>query len=172
MNAASLSLAALNAMTPIDFTAALGDIYEESPWVARAAAALRPFADRAALASAMAEAMRAADPARQLALLRAHPELGQRRGLTPHSATEQHERGLDRLDDGAAQRLAALNAAYRERFGFPFIVAVRGQRDMAAILHALQQRLAATPEQERRIALAEVEKIAGFRLEHRIGADA
>jgi 2-oxo-4-hydroxy-4-carboxy-5-ureidoimidazoline decarboxylase len=165
-----LNIAALNAMEPADFIDALGDIYEHARWVAAAAAALRPFAGGEELAAAMARIVREADPARQMALLRAHPELGARGRLAPESAIEQRERGIGELAEDQARRLEALNTAYRERFGYPFIIAVRGQRDVTAIMHACERRLAATAEQERRTALEEVEKIAGFRLARRLAA--
>ena len=172
MSADGPDIATLNAMAREDFVAALGDIYEHAAWVAEAAAPLRPFGDRDALAAAMARIVRDADPALQTALLRAHPELGHRGPLAPESADEQRAQGIDRLAADEAARLAALNAAYRERFGFPFIIAVRGQRDMAAIMTALERRLAGTPDDERRIALAEVCRIAGFRLARRVAAPA
>ena len=103
---------------------------------------------------------------RQLRLLQAHPMLAQSRTgtLTAASAAEQAGIGLDRLAADETAVLDALNRAYRARFGFPFIIAVRGQRDRAAILAALQSRVGNAPDQERASALAEVAKIARFRL--------
>lgn len=172
MSTARLDIATLNAMDQADFVKALGDIYEYAGWVAEAAAPLRPFASRDELAAALARIVRDADLALQMALLRAHPELGKRGPLAPESASEQRERGIDQLAAEEAGRLAALNAAYRERFGFPFIIAVRGQPDMATIMAALERRLSGTAHEERRIALAEVDKIAGFRLARRISTPA
>lgn len=163
-----LDIATLNAMSAEAFAATLGDIYEHAPWVAAAAAARRPFATPAALEAAMSAIVRAAGIERQTTLLRSHPELGESHALAPESAREQRERGLDRLDRAQSRHLAALNAAYRARFGFPFIVAVRGQKDMTAIVAALERRMAAPPDAERDTALDEVVKIAGFRLARRI----
>ena len=168
MSERRLGIATLNAMSGADFVAALGDIYEHAPWVAEAAASHRPFRDAAALAACMAQVVREADGARQLALLRAHPELGQGGPLAPESAREQRERGIDRLAGEKVLRLATLNAAYRERHGFPFIIAVGAQRDFDAILLAAERRLANAMEEERRIALGEVEKIAALRLARRL----
>lgn len=167
MSERRLGIATLNAMSGADFVAALGDIYEHAPWVAEAAVSRRPFRDVAELAACMAQVVSEADAARQLALLRAHPELGQSGPLAPESAREQRAGGIDRLAGATAQRLAALNAAYRERHGFPFIIAVGGQRDLDAIMAAAERRVANAPEEERRAALLEVEKIAVLRLARR-----
>ncbi len=166
----TVSLAALNAMDAPDFTAALGGIFEHSPWIAAAAHAMRPFADVAALHGAMVAVVDAAGAERQLALLRAHPELARPAVLTAASRAEQGGLGLDRLASDEAAGFAALNAAYRDRFGFPFIIAVRGQRDRAAIRAALEARLARDAAAERAAALAEVAKIARFRLDDLIRA--
>lgn len=163
-----LSLAALNAMSEADFIASLGDIYEHAPWVARAAASARPFAGRLMLHETMAEIVRSAEPGLQLALLNAHPELGQAGKLTPDSTREQRHGGFHQLPAVEATKLAELNAAYRRKFGFPFIIAVRGQRDFTAILANLESRLANAPDEERLTAIEEVTKIAGFRLDLRL----
>jgi 2-oxo-4-hydroxy-4-carboxy-5-ureidoimidazoline decarboxylase len=119
----------------------------------------------AALHGAMVAAVDAAGTDAALTLLRAHPELARRETLTAASAAEQGGMGLDRLDQDEATRFEALNLAYRERFGFPFIIAVRGQRDRSAILAALTERLAHDAPTEQAAALAEVAKIARFRLD-------
>jgi 2-oxo-4-hydroxy-4-carboxy-5-ureidoimidazoline decarboxylase len=104
----------------------------------------------------------------RLALLAAHPMLGSAAArtddLTSDSLSEQAGMGLDQLEGDEERAFAAMNLAYFERFGFPFIIAVRGQRDRAAILAAMTRRFDAEPEEERETALAEVVKIAGFRL--------
>lgn len=147
------------------FTELFGGVFEHSPWVARAAFAARPFATLDALHAAMVAAVARAPRGDRIALLRAHPELGARGKLTASSTTEQGGAGLDRLADDEAETFVRLNQQYRERFGFPFIIAVRGQRDRAAIREAMERRLQATPEQEQAAALAEVAKITRFRLE-------
>ena len=159
-----LSLAALNAADPAEFADLLGGVFEHSPWVAVAACRSRPFASVGALHAAMVAAVDAAGEASQRALLRAHPELARPAVLTAASAGEQAAAGLDRLDEADMAAFEAANAAYRARFGFPFIIAVRGQRDRAAILAAMRARLGADPVAERATALGEVARIARFRL--------
>jgi len=144
------------------FVAALDGVVEYSPWVARAAYRRRPFASVGELGSALADAMRDAPVERRVALVRAHPELAARGELTAESASEQAGAGLDR--GGDAQR--ALNAAYRERFGFPFVVCVR-EHTPESILAWGSERLQHTREQELDTALGEIAKIAQLRLEDR-----
>ncbi len=164
----SLDVATLNAMGVAEFVAALDGIFEHSPWVAEAAASARPFADWSALHAAMVAAVAAAGEAAQLGLLRAHPMLARRAALTAESESEQGRLGLQSLDAAAADEMERLNQAYFDRFGFPFITAVRGQRDRAAIAAALRARLLASPADEREEALAQVARIALFRLEDRV----
>jgi OHCU decarboxylase len=160
----------LNALPDAGFVARLADIFEHSPWVPEAVLAKRPFADIDSLHAAMVAAVDAAGDDAALALLRAHPELARRATLTAASAAEQGGMGLDRLDQDEAARFEALNQAYRDRFGFPFIIAVRGQRDRAAILASLVARLEHDAPTEQAAALAEVAKIARFRLDDLIVA--
>jgi 2-oxo-4-hydroxy-4-carboxy-5-ureidoimidazoline decarboxylase len=160
-----MTLAQLNALPPEAFVAVLGGVFEHARWVAEAVLPARPFASRTALHAAMVAAVSAADADRQHALLCAHPELAAPAVLTAESAAEQGALGLDRLDAATAARFAALNRAYRARFGFPFVIAVRGQRDPAMIAAAMTARLEHTPDAEMPAALAEVAAIAGFRLE-------
>ena len=168
MTAHRISLDALNRMSGPAFTAALDGIFEHSPWVAAAAFAAAPFASVDALHAAMCDVVAGASRETQLALLCAHPELARPAALTAASAAEQGGMGLDRLGDAEAAAFDACNAAYRARFGFPFIIAVRGQRDRAAILAAMTARLAHDTDTEIATALAEVATIAGFRLADRI----
>jgi len=100
----------------------------------------------------------------QLALFRAHPDLGTRAKVSPSSTSEQAGAGLDRLTSEEYARLTDLNDAYREKFGFPFLYAVRGS-DKFAILEALERRLSSNPEDEFQEALRQVFRIARFRLE-------
>jgi 2-oxo-4-hydroxy-4-carboxy-5-ureidoimidazoline decarboxylase len=141
------------------FLARLGGVAEGSPWVAERVWERGPFADDAAVADAFAEVVRAAPAPEQIALIRAHPELAgsaaRAGGLTADSAGEQASAGLDRLTPGDLRRLRALNAAYRERFGFPFVIRVRG-RTVGEILAAGERRLGNDPATERAVALAEI----------------
>jgi 2-oxo-4-hydroxy-4-carboxy-5-ureidoimidazoline decarboxylase len=162
------TIADLNALPRDTFVARLSEIYEHSPWVAEAAAGRRPFASRAALHGAMEAAVAEAGEDAQLALLRAHPELAGRAALkgdlTSHSLSEQGASGLLEAPVGSVERLQSLNRAYSERFGFPFIIAVRGL-DREAILARLEARLHNAPEEERAEALRQVGRIAALRLE-------
>ncbi|ACL60210.1 allantoinase PuuE [Methylobacterium nodulans] len=158
-------------MSPALFVESFGDVFEHAPWVAERALAggIGPAQDSAdGLHAAMVAALRAADPDRLLALIRNHPDLGDRvAALTPDSAAEQASAGLDALDEAQRDRFLDLNARYRARFGFPFVMAVRG-RTADEILAALEERLAHDPESERETALAEIERIALLRLRQRL----
>jgi 2-oxo-4-hydroxy-4-carboxy-5-ureidoimidazoline decarboxylase len=150
------------------FVATYGPLFEHSPWVAEDAYERGPYADRAALEAGLAETMYAAPRERQVALVRAHPDLAGKAAidgsLTPDSAREQASAGLDRLSPGEYEALTAANAAYREKFGFPFVICVR-DHDKASILAAAQQRLGNDPGTELRTALREIARIAHHRLE-------
>jgi 2-oxo-4-hydroxy-4-carboxy-5-ureidoimidazoline decarboxylase len=165
LNAKRIDLDSVNALDADAFTTLLSGIFEHSPWVARAACSGRPFASLAALHATMVSVVASTGLDRRIALLQAHPELARPGPLTAASTAEQGGMGLDRLDADEAAAFDRLNSAYRTRFGFPFIIAVRGQRDRAAILAALSQRMKHSPEQEIDAALAEVAKIARFRLD-------
>ena len=150
------------------FVARYGAIFEGSPWVARAAFAEGPFASVDDLHAALVAAVREAPRERRLELIRAHPELAGREAqageLTAASAGEQAAAGLHRLTAQEAERWRALNAAYRERFGFPLVVCVR-EHTKASILAWGEERLGHEPDEEVEIALAEIAKIARLRLE-------
>jgi 2-oxo-4-hydroxy-4-carboxy-5-ureidoimidazoline decarboxylase len=163
--ARTIDLDTLNALGSDAFTAVLSGIFEHSSWIARAAHAGRPFASVTALHATMVSVVTNSGLDRQLALLQAHPELARPGPLADASLSEQRGMGLDRLAADEAAAFDKLNTAYRAKFGFPFIIAVRGQRDRAAILAALSIRVQHSPEVERAAALAEVAKIARFRLD-------
>jgi OHCU decarboxylase len=162
-----LTLEALNAMSVQEFTAALGSIFEHSPWVAQRAAQCRPFRDGAALHQAMCRQVAQASAAEQDALIRAHPKLGargrQRAQLTHSSAQEQSGAGLDACSDEEFAELLRLNELYLTRFAMPFVLAVRGHSP-ASILASLRQRLDHDPAVEHDTALQQIYRIAGFRL--------
>lgn len=151
------------------FVARLGFLFEDSPWVAAEGWAARPFADRAALHRALCETVERAPRARQLALIRAHPDLAGRVALAGRlgaaSTEEQRAAGLDpgRLTAAEIARFAALNDAYRARFGFPFVVCAREQTK-EGILAGFAARLGNDPETEIATALTEIGKIAWCRL--------
>ncbi len=158
------------------FVAAYGDVYEHSPWIARLAhaAGLGPEADTAeGLAAKLAAVFTAADRERQLEVLRAHPDLAGKaaiRGeLTADSSAEQAGAGLDQCSPEEFARFQRLNEAYRARFGFPFIMAVRG-RHRREILEAFERRLRNDRDTELATAVEQVNRIALLRLLARAGA--
>ena len=150
------------------FVERYGAVFESSPWVAEAAWEDGPFATVGDLHAAMVRAVERAPAERQLELIRAHPELAgeelRLHSLTAASASEQSGAGLDRLDPEQAARLGRATMAYREKFGFPFVVCVR-EHTPASIIASAERRLASSAEDERRTALGEIAKIAALRLE-------
>jgi len=162
-----LTLGDINAMSADQFSAVFGPVYEHSPWVAERAFARRPFESRQAPHLALTATLQDAAPAEQLDLLRAHPELAGRQAqegsLTAASTSEQRSAGLNALTRQEFEQLAALNRAYRERFGFPAIIAVR-LNSKEAIFHAFEGRLHNTRDQELQNALTQVGEIARLRL--------
>jgi allantoate deiminase/N-carbamoyl-L-amino-acid hydrolase len=162
-----IPLKTLNDLPAREFVGALSSLFEHSPWVPERAAALRPFASNIALHHALCEAVIRADEAQQLALIRAHPELAGRaaiRGdLTPASTSEQKGAGLSACTREQFDRLHSLNAAYNARFGFPFVLAVKGHTP-DTVIATLAERVTHHPDQERGVALREIFRIALFRL--------
>lgn len=140
-------------------------LFEHSPWVEERADARASTGDRHADLMAV---LHDATPEEQLALIRAHPELAGKaaidRTLTDASAAEQASAGLDRLSPGEYERFHALNAAYRERFDFPFIICVR-LTDKAGILAEMERRLDNDRESELATALAQIGEIVRLRLQ-------
>jgi 2-oxo-4-hydroxy-4-carboxy-5-ureidoimidazoline decarboxylase len=169
-----LTIEALDRMSQRDFVDALGAVFEASPWVAERAWEHRPFGSIDALHGAMVETVRRATGAERLALLNAHPDLAGRAAragaMTASSVAEQGSAGLDRLTDAEYERFQRLNAAYRERFGFPFIIAVR-RHDKASILAAFETRLGHARDDEIDAALAQVFDITRLRLARLLGAE-
>jgi OHCU decarboxylase len=163
-----IPLQELNALPIEKFVALLGGIFEHSPWVAERAAAARPFGSRAELLDEMRAVVQRASTEEQLALIRAHPQLGargrSRAQLTEASAKEQKRAGLDACTDEEFARLMQLNANYVEKFAFPFILAVRGHTP-DSILASMESRLSNDIPAERRTALTQIGLIGGYRLE-------
>jgi len=159
---------AINELDQAAFVERFGSLFEHSPWVAEAAFRDRPFADREELYEALVAAMYAAPMDRKLALIRAHPDLAGRAAiagtLTASSTREQASAGLDRLTPDEYEAFTSTNAAYRERFGFPFVVCAR-EHTKESILRVASERLANTEDEEIRVALEEIAKIARLRLE-------
>jgi OHCU decarboxylase len=157
------------------FVGAFGGIFEHSPWIAERAHGLElgtTHDTACGVHSALARVFRSATDAERLGVLRAHPDLAGKlaaaKRLTPESSAEQASAGLDALTDAERTEFSALNTAYMEKFGFPFIIAVR-DHDKAGILAAFRRRV----EQDRDIEFAEacrqVERIAELRLAEKLG---
>jgi len=156
-------------MTAAEFVNRYGGIYEHSPWVAEEAAAfVKDEHDIDVIAAVMADCVDNAAPERQLALIRAHPDLAGKAQLagelTQESSSEQASAGLDSCSAEEYARFQALNDAYHEKFAFPFVMAVRDS-GRAEILAAFAARLDNDPNTEFETALAEIHKIARLRLQ-------
>ncbi len=163
----SITLDELNTADQARFVAAIGHLFEHSPWIAAAAWAQRPFASREALHVALAAVMYTADREQQIALISAHPDLAGRLALagalTSASTQEQVAADLDQLTPAELEQFSAYNQAYRTRFGFPFVICAR-ENKKDAILAAFPTRLKHTPDQEITTALDEIAKIVWLRL--------
>jgi 2-oxo-4-hydroxy-4-carboxy-5-ureidoimidazoline decarboxylase len=143
-------------------------VFEESPWIAREAWEARPFGSVDALHAAMVRVVEHSPRDARLELIRAHPDLAGKAAiageLTPESTHEQAAAGLDRLTPAQYERITGLTAAYRERFGFPFVVCAR-EHTPDSIIATAARRLEADPGEEERTALTEIAKIARLRLD-------
>jgi 2-oxo-4-hydroxy-4-carboxy-5-ureidoimidazoline decarboxylase len=166
--AEKLTLDRVNELSREEFVKQLGPVFEDSPWVAEAAWDQRPFEDFSALYEDLANAMWEAPRERQMALIRAHPDLAGKAAvagaLTPESASEQASAGLDRLSPEEFEAFTVMNREYREKFGMPMIVCVR-EHTRESILRSARQRLGNSAEEEVQAALGEILKIARLRLE-------
>lgn len=168
----------LNNASTADFVRLLDGIYEHSPWIAERAAAARPFKTLAALKVALARVVREAAVDEQLGLIHAHPELAGKAAvageLTAESTHEQHKAGLTACTPEEFARLQQLNADYNARFGWPFILAVRGPRGTGftrqEIITTFERRLRAHPDVERAECLRQIHRIAEIRLNDKFGA--
>ena len=163
-------LADINRLDSTAFARAFGKVYEHSPWIAERAFALRPsagFPTRAALHAALVATVHSATGEEQIGLLRSHPELAGRESaagtMTADSTREQAIAGLTAMNADEVERLRALNLRYREKFGFPFIIAARNNTQ-AAIFGTLSARLHNTRTMELHNALTQVGEIARLRL--------
>lgn len=163
-----MTLDDLNRTAPDAFVAALSGIFEHSPWVAEQVVAQRPFASVESLHAAMSAAVAIADHDTQMALIRAHPQLAGKaaiRGeLTESSTHEQRGAGLDQCSFEEFAEITRLNADYDARFGFPFILAVKGHT-RATVIANMRARIAHDRDAEIAEALMQIERIAWFRLD-------
>ncbi|MCG2626068.1 2-oxo-4-hydroxy-4-carboxy-5-ureidoimidazoline decarboxylase [Bradyrhizobium sp. WYCCWR 13023] len=169
-----IALSDLNTASFDDFVAVLENVVEYSPWIAQEAAARRPFAGINQLHAALMTAIQSAAPDAQLALIRAHPDLANKAqraaGLTAESTNEQNSAGLDRLSEAEYAAFERVNNAYREKFGFPYIVCVR-RHTKDSVLHDFETRLRNIAKTETRRAIEEIGRIAALRLDQLVGAD-
>jgi 2-oxo-4-hydroxy-4-carboxy-5-ureidoimidazoline decarboxylase len=152
-----LTIQHINQMNKEVFVAAVGWIFEHSPWVAEKAWESLPFQSRENLFQTMVENVQNAEESLKLALLRSHPDLGTRLKMSEVSQKEQAGIGLDQLSKEKFVQFVSLNQRYVEKFGFPFIMAVKGQSN-ETILSAMKQRVSYTYEEECATALNEVKK--------------
>jgi 2-oxo-4-hydroxy-4-carboxy-5-ureidoimidazoline decarboxylase len=162
-----LTVPEINSLSCSEFVGLFGGVFEHSPWIAELTWAKRPFASVEQLHSELCDTVTMSGAEKQLALLRAHPDLvgrlAQENQLTKESTREQASAGLDRLTPGEVAQFQRNNAAYHERFGFPFIICARLNKK-EAILAGFSRRLDHSREQEIKTALEEVYKIAELRL--------
>ena len=162
-----MNIADVNALSPGAFVETFGDVAEHSPWVAREVESSRPFANREQLVSRFVSAIRAANRDAQLALVRAHPDLATKAKLTDDSTKEQAGAGLNTLTAEEFARFTDLNDRYKQRFGFPFIFAVKGATKHM-ILESFAARVDNGQDAEFETALQQVCRIFRFRLEDRV----
>jgi len=173
----TLTLQALNAADRRSFVSLLDGVYEHSPWIAERAHEQAPFKSLVHLKQALADVVRHASAAEQLGLIRAHPELAGKamvsKSLTAESTQEQGRAGLTDCTPEEFARLQQLNADYKAKFGFPFILAVRGPRGLglsrAEIISTFARRLSHHPDFERAECLRHIHRIAEIRLNDKFG---
>lgn len=168
MTRATLSLSHLSGLDQSTFTTLLADIFEHSPWVPERVWRHRPFSTIDALHQCMVKVVNQAGHAEKLTLIKAHPELAGKEAqagtLTQASTQEQLGAGLDQCSPDELVRLRSLNSQYMGKFGFPFIIAVKG-RDRNQIMEAMESRLAHSHQTEFQTCLDEIAQIARFRLD-------
>lgn len=167
MNISPMPINTVNALDQARFIELLGGIFEHSPWIAEQVFDAVPFANVAELHTKMVQLVEQGGMAKQLALICAHPELtgkiNLRDQLTEHSKSEQSGAGLNQCSTEEYADLINLNTAYTEKFGFPFILAVKGH-DRQSIIANFRLRLKNTREAEFKECLGQIYRIAGFRL--------
>ena len=159
-----LTVAELNEVDSEIFVDILGEIYETSPWVAERASEARPFDSVDEIQETMKRVVQNATREKKLELLRAHPDLGERTEMTDASKKEQASAGLDQLSEEQYEAFQRLNEQYREKFGFPFIMAVKNE-STEVIREAMERRVEQSNSAEFQTAIEEVHTIARFRLE-------
>lgn len=170
-----MNLHALNQMDSGQFVSALGGVFEHSPWVAESAYVARPFATVEALHRAMLAAVEKAGNDRQLALIRGHPELAGREAvageLTTDSTGEQGRLGFTALTRAELATVADINQRYRNKFGFPCIVALARHANRATVIAEMERRIVNDAETERKVALEQIGYITRARLDRMLGTE-
>ncbi|MDP3169894.1 MAG: 2-oxo-4-hydroxy-4-carboxy-5-ureidoimidazoline decarboxylase, partial [Polaromonas sp.] len=175
----ALTLEHINTAPLAEAAALLDGLYEHSPWIAEAALAQRPFSSLAHLKHVMARIVHGAGRDAQLTLIRAHPELAGKamvsQSLTAESTHEQNKAGLTQCSPEEFEKIQALNAAYNSKFGFPFILAVRGPRGTGLsrqdIIATFERRLANHPDFELAESLRNIHRIVELRLNDKFGVE-
>jgi 2-oxo-4-hydroxy-4-carboxy-5-ureidoimidazoline decarboxylase len=158
------TISEINALPLFEYTRVIGPAFEHSPWIAEKAWTKRPFGSLEKLHDALCQSVRESSVQKQIDLICAHPDLVGRVVLTAESSQEQASAGLDNLTEKEIELFKKNNQAYREKFGFPFVICARlNKKD--AILRGFEERLKNSREQEIKTALEEVFKIAQLRLE-------
>lgn len=158
-----VSIETLNRMGQDDFVALLGDIFEETPGIARQVWADRPFADVLDLHRKMVAIVKHMPVSQQIALINAHPELGSQSKMADASVQEQASVGFNQISQPMYKRLKLLNLTYRQKFGLTFVMAIKGQT-RESVLTEFETRLNNSKDHEIKTALLEISKIARFRL--------
>lgn len=168
------SLSELNACGKDQFVADLANIFEHSPWIAEQAASARPFSGVKALLAAMKDAVDRASAEQRMTLIKAHPDLANKTqraaGLTVESTAEQNSLGLDRLSDAEYEAFERVNNAYRDKFGFPYIVCVR-RHTKDSVLRDFERRLPNDVAAETQTSIEEICRIAALRLDQLVQSD-
>ena len=158
------TIESLNQADDEQFTLVLGEIFEKSPWIAKVTAKSRPFESKDALYNHMVEIVKQANNEQHLQLINNHPSLGERVQMSDYSTKEQQQAGLHGLTEEEYLNFVNVNEAYIEKFGFPFIIAVRG-KTKDEIYQSMLMRLEHEPQEELHNALTQIYAIAKFRLD-------
>ena len=162
-----VSLSELNKGKDADFIAALGDVFEQSPWLVERTVSARPFTSREALIDTLMAVMHGATEEEKLLLIRVHPDLAGKAArdgsLTDHSRREQSSIGLDHLSDKEFDQFTRLNDAYKKKFGFPFIIAVV-DHTKASILAAFEKRIGGDRDDQIEEAIKNIGRIVSTRV--------
>ncbi len=158
-----MTLTEVNTLPETAFIATLGSIYEDSSWVAKTIYTNRPFSSLEQLHNTMQHTVQISSNSQQLELIRKHPDLGTKLGMSQHSVTEQSSLGLNNLSPELFAEFSGLNQSYKTKFGFPFIIAVR-DHNLKQILSEFKRRYNLEPEAEQQEAIRQISRIAWHRL--------